>query len=359
MPTMTAKSAQPDGVVEELGTPRQQLLSAVHVLPVDFLRTADSPRAVLENTEHLRVLAMTGETLPPIIVHRPTMRVIDGMHRLRAAVLRGRTEIEARFFDGSEEDAFVLAVESNIAHGLPLKLAERSAAALRILASHPHWSDRAIAAVTGLSAQKVSSLRRSLPEAPVAADARVGRDGRVRPLSTAQARREASRLLSSFPEMSLRQIARRTRLSPSTVRDVRDRMQRGEDIVPRRHQKPASAPRRSVPCGTEPGGPVVIRSRTDLAAEDTADRGVQPEAAQPAPDPVALYRRLCRDPALRQSEAGRRLLRLLGLLLMSSEEWNALAGAVPAHRTGVVADLALECARTWQSFAGQVGEQEP
>jgi ParB-like chromosome segregation protein Spo0J len=352
---MTAKSAQPDRVVEEFTSPRQQHLSAVHVLPVDFLRTADSPRAVLENTEHLRVLAMTGETLPPIIVHRPTMRVIDGMHRLRAAVLRGRTEIEARFFDGSEEDAFVLAVESNIAHGLPLKLAERSAAALRILASHPHWSDRAIAAVTGLSAQKVSSLRRSLPEAPVTADARVGRDGRVRPLSTAQARREASRLLSSFPEMSLRQIARRTRLSPSTVRDVRDRMQRGEDIVPRRHQKPA--PRRSVPCETEPGGPVVIRSRADLAAEDTADRCVQPEAAPPAPDPVALYRRLCRDPALRQSEAGRRLLRLLGLLLMASEEWGALAGAVPAHRTGVVADLALECARTWQSFADRIREQ--
>ncbi|WP_307792263.1 ParB/RepB/Spo0J family partition protein [Streptomyces verrucosisporus] len=329
----------------------------MHVLPVDFLHTADSPRAVLENTEHLRVLAMAGEALPPIIVHRPTMRVIDGMHRLRAAVLRGRTEIEVRFFDGSEDDAFVLAVESNIAHGLPLKLAERCAAALRILASHPHWSDRAIAAVTGLSAQKVSSLRRNMPKAPLPADARVGRDGRVRPLSTAQARKEASRLLSSFPEMSLRQIARRTRLSPSTVRDVRDRMQRGEDIVPRRHRKPALAPRRSVPCETEPGGPVVVRSRTGLTAKATADHCAQPEAAQPTPDPVALYHRLCRDPALRQSEVGRRLLRLLSLLQTSSEEWNALVDAVPAHRTGVVADLALECARTWQSFADQVRRQ--
>ncbi|MEV6960234.1 ParB N-terminal domain-containing protein [Streptomyces sp. NPDC051207] len=302
---------------------------------------------------------MAEEALPPIIVHRPTMRVIDGMHRLRAAVLRGRTSIEARFFDGSEEDAFVLAVESNTAHGLPLKLAERSAAALRILTSHPHWSDRAIATVTGLSAQKVSSLRRNLRADSVPAGARVGRDGRVRPLSTAQARREASRLLSSFPEMSLRQIARRTKLSPGTVRDVRDRMQRGEDIVPRRQQKLASALRGAVPCGTEPGHSVVVRSPVDPPAEVAPGPRVGPEAARsgPAPDPVDLYRRLCRDPALRQSEAGRQLLRLLSPLLMSSDEWSALVGAVPAHRAGVVADLALECSRAWRSLADRVREQ--
>lgn len=93
------------------------------------------------------------------------MRIIDGAHRVRAAQLRGRSHIEARFFDGSAADAFVLAVESNISHGLALTLAERSAAAERILASHPHWSDRAIASSTGLSAHTVASLRRTAPDA--------------------------------------------------------------------------------------------------------------------------------------------------------------------------------------------------
>ena len=42
------------------------------------------------------------------------MRVIDGMHRLRAAILNGRSSIEVEFFDGSDEEAFIRAVEQNV-----------------------------------------------------------------------------------------------------------------------------------------------------------------------------------------------------------------------------------------------------
>src|SRR5262249_14449183 len=139
----------------------------------------------------IRMLAEVHEDTPPIVVHRKTMRVIDGMHRLRAAVLRGADTIAVRFFDGSEQDAFVLAVELNHAHGLPLSQADRGAAAARIVRSHPHWSDRMIASRTGLSAKTVGGIRaRASVEIPQS-HARIGRDGRVRPVTTADARRQA------------------------------------------------------------------------------------------------------------------------------------------------------------------------
>lgn len=47
------------------------------------------------------------------------MRVIDGMHRLRAAQLQGRTEIDARLLDISDAEAFLRGVAANVSHGLP------------------------------------------------------------------------------------------------------------------------------------------------------------------------------------------------------------------------------------------------
>ncbi|MEE3922534.1 ParB/RepB/Spo0J family partition protein [Micromonospora sp. BRA006-A] len=122
----------------------------MQLLPIACLRAADSPRLAGEDDLHAQTLAETDAPLPPILVHRGTMRVIDGMHRLRAAVLRGETQIAARLFDGTVEAAFVLAVQANVTHGLPLSLADREAAAQRILRSHPHWSDRAVATAAGL-----------------------------------------------------------------------------------------------------------------------------------------------------------------------------------------------------------------
>ncbi|MFD1048366.1 ParB N-terminal domain-containing protein, partial [Kibdelosporangium lantanae] len=112
---------------------------------------SDSPRLEGEDGEHIRALVELDVQLPPITVHRTTMRVIDGMHRLRAAVLRRQDFIDAYLVDAEPDDVFVLAVEANIQHGLPLTFADRKAAAARIVRSHPHWSDRAIAAKTGLS----------------------------------------------------------------------------------------------------------------------------------------------------------------------------------------------------------------
>src|SRR5947209_9559409 len=120
-------------------------------VPVLSLRPADSPRLNGEDKAHIARLAETETPLPPILVDRRTLRVIDGMHRLMAASLQGRESIDVIFFDGSEADVFLRAVQENIAHGLPLSQADRRVAAERIIASHPHMSDRAIGHSAGLA----------------------------------------------------------------------------------------------------------------------------------------------------------------------------------------------------------------
>ncbi len=134
--------------------------SAVARVPIDSLMTSGSPRLDGEDAAHVRTLAESGAALPPIVVHLPSRRVIDGMHRLRAAMLRGEKDIEARFFEGDENDLFLLSVAANIQHGLPLSQRDRMAAAERVFAIHPEWSDRMVAVVVGLSGKKVAALRR-------------------------------------------------------------------------------------------------------------------------------------------------------------------------------------------------------
>src|SRR4029078_7378388 len=96
------------------------------------------------------------------------MRVIDGMHRVRAALLNGRTRIDARLLDCDEGAAFVFAVKTNVKHGLPLSPSDRAAAAARIIAIHPHWSDRAVAAATALSDKTISPIpARSTADGPL------------------------------------------------------------------------------------------------------------------------------------------------------------------------------------------------
>ncbi len=73
-----------------------------------------------QDSEHVARLAEVEGPLPPIIVNRRDMRVIDGMHRLLAAVSRGQESIEVEYFDGSDDEAFLLEVHANTAHGLPL-----------------------------------------------------------------------------------------------------------------------------------------------------------------------------------------------------------------------------------------------
>ncbi|MFG2039757.1 ParB N-terminal domain-containing protein [Dactylosporangium sp. NPDC048998] len=274
------------------------------------------PRSGGECPDHVRRLADAEPgKLPPIIAHRPTHRVVDGMHRLRAAVLRGDRTVPVRFLDGDPDDAFVLAVWLNAAHGLPLSAADRRAAAERILGSHPAWSDRMIASVTGLSARTVGELRRARPGTAPQPAGRIGRDGRVRPVDRLAKRRLAAELMSRDPELSLRQVARVVGISPETVRSVRAELR---------------AQRRAVGSARQAREPEVR------------------ERQQPAQDSAAIVRRLRADPMLRFSETGRVLLRLLDMHTLTTAHWAAILRSVPPHNRATVASLAMECARVWR-----------
>jgi DNA-binding CsgD family transcriptional regulator len=325
---------------------------------VRALRAGDSPRLAGESAEHARVLAESEATLPPILVHRATMRVIDGMHRLRAAELRGDQTIDVEFFDGPEDDAFIAAVRANIAHGLPLTLADREAAATRILASHPQHSDRSIAQISGLAASTVREIRRRTASgAEGAGTVRVGRDGRVRPLNSAEARRLASDAIAERPQASLREIARAAGLSPSTVRDVRERMRRGEDPVPERQLTDRH----------DGNGETGVRS-TGPDAHD--NRRLRPGGGRPKPvrgldkddatteRNTGLSRRrllenLSKDPSLRFTDSGRLLLRELFARSCGPPEPHLL-DSLPPHCVYTVAALARACAQEWQDLASEL-----
>ncbi|GLW47205.1 hypothetical protein Stsp02_28670 [Streptomyces sp. NBRC 14336] len=304
-------------------------------IPVDSLAAADSPRLAGEIEEHARSLAESGAALPPIVVHRPTMRVVDGMHRLRAAELRGDRLIEARFVEGSVEDAFVLAVKLNAEHGMPLSRQDRTAAAVRIMRSHPAWSDRRIAAVTGLSPGAVGSLRANAQDTPQLT-LRIGRDGRKRPVDATAGRLAASRVIAEFPDASLREIASRAGIAVATARDVRRRIRLGEDpVAPKFRPTALHSPALGAP------------AREELPAD-------RPEAAEPAaPQPVweGVLSSMRRDPSLRMSEIGRTLLQLLRAHLLTTEQRQDLIAGIPAHRAADVAQMARVCASRWLEFA--------
>ncbi|BCL13438.1 hypothetical protein GCM10017556_11770 [Micromonospora sagamiensis] len=80
--------------------PRSHLAETDPVsVPISALLPGYSPRPAGENPEHVQ-LSAAARDLPPILVHRSTTRVIDRMHRLRAAKLRGDETIPVSFFEG-------------------------------------------------------------------------------------------------------------------------------------------------------------------------------------------------------------------------------------------------------------------
>jgi ParB-like chromosome segregation protein Spo0J len=313
--------------------------AAVVVVPVPVLalRPADSPRLNGEDKAHIARLAETEAPLPPILVDRSTMRVIDGMHRLMAASLQGREAIDVIFFDGSQADVFLRAVQENIAHGLPLSQADRRAAAERIIASHPHMSDRAIGHAAGLAAKTIAAIRKNSCEDIPQSNARLGRDGKVRPLDSGAGRRRAAELLAQQPDASLRDVARAAGISPATVLDVRKRLERGQSPVP---EKPAArhAPGAAPP---SPGGAPVQALR--LSSRTPAP-----------PDPAAVVDKLLRDPSLRGNQRGKEMLRLLHLNAAGAEQLPAAAAAVPPHCVTIVVQLARQYATMWQDFAREL-----
>ncbi len=315
----------------------------VTAVPVLALRPADSPRLNGEDKAHIARLAETETRLPPILAERRTMRVIDGRHRLMAASLQGRQTIDVMFIDGCEADIFLRAVQENVAHGLPLSQADRRAAAERIVVTHPQMSDRAIGHSVGLAAKTIAGIRKSSSEEKPQSNARVGRDGKVRPLDSSAGRRRAAELLTEQPEASLRDVARGAGISPATVLDVRKRLERGESPVP---QKLASAARKG-----SPGNGAEVGTANDGACAQTIRFSSR---AAVSADPAATVVKLLRDPSLRNNERGKGMLQLLQINAVGAEQLPDLADAVPAHCVAIIVQLARQYAKMWQDFSQEL-----
>jgi ParB-like chromosome segregation protein Spo0J len=315
-------------VEQELWRQINESINPPELVPLSTLVRAGSPRAAGLDEAHVQRLMEAEGPLPAIIVHRETMRIIDGSHRVAAAMAKGLDTINARLIDGSWESAFVIAVKANVTHGLPLSLADRRAAADRILQTHADWADRAIASAVGLSAKTVCAIRRSAGEDPQL-HKRLGKDGRLRPVSASAGRRLAAEILVAQPRASLRKIAAEAGISPGTVRDVRDRLQRGAD--------PVSASTCSESKQDGKG------SRTRVVAEARVPADVTPVLVS-----------LSKDPALRMNAAGRDLLRWLRGHAVNTVDSTTIIEFVPDHCVDQLVELASRCAANWAKIASDL-----
>lgn len=303
---------------------------------VSVLKSGFSPRLNGEDPNHVQVLVDAEDPLPPILVHRASMRVIDGMHRLLAAIWRGQETILAEFFDGNEEDAYLLALKRNATHGYPLTLADRKAAVSRIVDAYPEWSDRVIAEATGISAKTVGAIRRRVAGAGGGSGTRLGKDGRVRPLDGAEGRLLASRLIESNPTAPVREIASKAGIAVSTAHDVRRRLRSGQSPLPAKSDHKGES-KLAVPSP---------RSDPSIERRSRAESAV-------------LLSDLKKDPSLRYNEVGRRLLLLLEAnALCFDVKWEHLVEAVPERWLTAITGFADEYAAMWHALAKRLHRQQ-
>lgn len=315
--------------VQPLVSDRIATVSTMEQVRLDLgtLEDGGSPRVGELEQSHVELLAgLEASSLPPVVVCRRSMRVIDGHHRVAAALRRGDEEIDAHLFDGSPEEAFVHAVRANVRHGLPLSKEERELAVARILDSHPHLSDRAIADVVGVSAKAVASSRERLPER---AATRLGRDGRSRPVSGAAGRLRAAEIISAAPYLPLREVAAKAGISVATAHDVRRRLREGVDPVP-------------------DGARAVGRVRGRRSFLRRVD---EPGRERTKVDRRAAMGVLRNDPSLRLTEIGRGLLRWLEVQAVVPSRSEVMAEAVPSHCVDIVVGLVRDQAQVLSRFA--------
>ena len=344
-------------------------------VPVNALSPGLHLRRGGTNAAHVQLLIDADSSeLPPILVQEDGCRVIDGLHRLEAAKLRGDHVIKARFLDCSDSEALVLAMEANSAHGLPLSKPDRVSGAKRVLTAYPDWSDRAIAGVTGLSAKTIASLRSRSADAAQLASKRIGRDGRRRPVTAGEGRRRAAEYIRANPNAPLRQVARETDVSLGTVHDVSARLRLG--VSPERdgHRvpgRPAVHPLNgvadAVPMAPGVNGTPQPMSRPAVhPANGVAETVPMAPGVNGAPPRrrknhteapltwTGVAAQVAKDPTIRYTEGGKEFLRWMAMHATDPDGWREFVNAIPAHWRSVIAPIADSISKEWGQFAEQL-----
>jgi ParB-like chromosome segregation protein Spo0J len=291
------------------------------------------------------------------------MTVIDGLHRLAVAKERGDSEIEVQLADGGEFDLIALATRLNVTHGLPLSLEDRRMAVRRLLSLRPEWSDRRLGRTAGVSPALVSKIRDSLEDSP-ASGSRVGLDGKARPLLASEGRLRVAALLAERSGAPVRELAAAAGVSVSTAQDVRNRVSRGLDPLPKKLQEELPQGGAGLPEATDTP-PMAQRTMREGQPRDRAHPGPAKPDARAAEHSVTLLRgfdhslrSLRNDPSVRSTDAGRTLVRVLALHERSIHILDRLASFVPPHRKETVAGLAHMLAAAWTQFAGELDHRQ-
>jgi hypothetical protein len=315
-------------------------------IPVNSLVPGFHLRQSGTDTAHVRLLADAAGSvkLPPILVQKRGAHIIDGMHRVEVAKLRGEWIINARVVDCSDEEALILAVKSNTMHGLPLTKADRISSAKRILVSNPDWSDRKVAVITGLSAKSIASLRNNSTGDMQFHGKRLGRDGKRRPVVPAEGRRRAAEYIIDHPEASLREVARETDVSLGTVHNVREMIRRGTNLSVVESRRDGDHDVRDCVRNVTESTPLPATGITGQVRAEGAQRLAW----------SAISAKLAGDPTLRYTDGGRAFLRWMAQHATQADEWREFADAIPQRWLKDVRQMAAGMSDEWREFAEQL-----
>jgi hypothetical protein len=147
----------------------------------------------------------------------------------------------------------------------------------------------------------------------------------------ARGRLRAAELMRVQPDQSLRQIAARAGVAVGTVRDVRERVRRGLHPVPD-HVRPVD--------GAEPEDGAATEGRRGSGRS-----------------PGYVLGSLRRNPSLRLSQSGRRLLGLLAERSVVDSALDEVVAAVPVHCAEAVVELMRHNADEWLRLAREVEQR--
>src|SRR5450759_4499819 len=139
------------------------------------------PRVGGLDAEHVAVLQENPDAWPPVVVVEDGGFILaDGVHRYAAAQNLGLKTIRAEVREApADGDLRGLAFSLNAVHGRPLTLADRRAEAERVLRAGATISNLDVARRTALSPTTVATIREQLEAAEqiLATDQRVSRSG--------------------------------------------------------------------------------------------------------------------------------------------------------------------------------------
>lgn len=292
------------------------------------LSPGDRVRSSGMDDAHVRVLMETADRWPPILVWGDDCLVVDGAHRVEAARRLGHTSIRASRFQGSRDDAFVESVRRNVDHGLPLTAADRRRAALRVLTRHVEWSDRRIASLCGLSGKTVARLR----------DKGAGSNG------------------DSVVIDLERRVGRDGKARPVQSGEIRERIRKALEQNPTGSLRTIAAMAgaspetvRTVRCRLAAHQSAGLVRRSTLVPPASHSDGPETSVAAATPDRGKVDTWVA-DPAITGSEAGTDFANWFTSNQVG-DEWHNFIWAIPLGRLYDVVDEARRRAMIWTSFA--------